>query len=319
MCDNSAYEHNNNYYVMKKNIILLSIFSFLLAACNSGNPAESAVKKMVEAFHNNDIDGVKKYYVLYEGLDERIQGLMDENDGRLWDQVEIRQSVMRTTHGGVKDGECYVLAKVTLRNGESVQGEFCVRKQENGDWKIVGDLERDPVRFHNDITTGDDHSSGKHPVLGNLLEAYQELDARYMDSKDVENALKDDIEDIIGNELPLGTNESQGIKISKATVHSVSAGRGKLSVLFELTPADPDAYRKYLNSHRTITGGSSAFLYYSFNSDEGVMKASVSSCYRDDQIVALLEIYHNRVNMWSRLKTINMIDYNTYEMMSRRR
>ena len=49
------------------------------------------------------------------------------------------------------------------------------------------------------------------------------------------------------------------------------------------------------------------------------MKASVSSCYRDDQIVALLEIYHNRVNMWSRLKTINMIDYNTYEMLTRRR
>ena len=51
---------------MKKNIILLSIFSLLLAACNLGNPAERAVKKMVEAFHNNDIDGVKKYYVLYE-------------------------------------------------------------------------------------------------------------------------------------------------------------------------------------------------------------------------------------------------------------
>lgn len=305
-------------YCMKKSIILLSLFCLLLSACNTRNPAEGAVEKLVEAFHNNDIDGVKKYYVLYEGLDERIQSLMDENDGRLWDQVEIQNSVMRTTHDGIKDGECYVLANVTYRNGESTQGEFCVRKQENGDWKIVGDLERDSVRFHNDITTGDDHSSGKHPVLGNLLETYQELDVRNMDNRDVESALKDDIEDIIGNELPLGTNESQGVKISKATVHSVSSGRNKLSVLFELTPADPDAYRKYVNSHRTFGGGSSAFICYSFNSDEGVMKASVSSCYRDDQIVALLEIYHNRVNMWSRLKTINMIDYNTYEMLSRR-
>ena len=303
---------------MKKNLILLSLFSLFLSACSSEHPAEGAVKKLVEAFHNNDIDGVKKYYVLYEGLDERIQSLMDDNDGRLWDQVEIQNSVMRTTHDGVKDGECYVLVNVTLRNGQSNQGEFCVRKQENGDWKIVGDLEKDPARFENDITKKDDHSSGKHPVLGNLLESYQKLDVRFMDSKDVENALKDDIDDIIGNELPLGTNESQGIKISKATVKSVSSGRNVLSVLFELTPADPDAYRKYVNAHRTFSGGSNAFLYYSFNSDEGVMDVSVSSCYRDDQIHALLEIHHNRVNMWSRLKTINMIDYNTYEMLSRR-
>lgn len=304
---------------MKKNIILLSIFSLLLAACNLGNPAERAVEKAVEAFHNNDIEGVKKYYAFPEGLTEYFQGMMNDDAGRLWDQVEILQSVMRTTHDGIKDGECYVLVNVTLRNGQSNQGEFCVRKQENGDWKIVGDLERDPVRFQNDITKKDDDSSSKHPVLGNLLEAYQELDVRNMDNKDVERTLKDDIDDIIGNELPLGTNESQGIKISKATVKSVSSGRNVLSVLFELTPADPDAYRKYVNAHRTFSGGSNAFLYYSFNSDEGVMKASVSSCYRDDQIVALLEIYHNRVNMWTKLKTINMIDYSTYEMLTRRR
>ena len=120
---------------------LLALLGLLLTGCGSENPAESVVKKAVEAFHNNDIEGVKKYLDLFEGLDERIQGLMDNNDGRLWDQVEILQSVMRTTYDGVKDGECYVLANVTLRNGESNQGEFCVRKQENGVWKVVGDLE----------------------------------------------------------------------------------------------------------------------------------------------------------------------------------
>lgn len=298
---------------------LLALLGLLLTGCGSGNPAESVVKKAVEAFHNNDIEGVKKYYAFPEGLTEHFQGLIDDNYGLLWDQVEILQSVMRTTYDGVKDGECYVLVNVTLRNGESTKGEFCVRKQENGEWKIVGDLETDPVRFENDITKKEEHLSGKHPVLGNLLEAYQELDVRNMDDRDVESALKDDIEDIIGNELPLGTNESQGIKITKATVKSVSSGRNQLSVLFELTPADPEAYRKYANSRRTIIGGSNAFIYYSFNSDEGVMDVSVSSCNHDDHAVALLRIFHNRVNMWTKLKTIDMIDNNTYEMLTRRR
>lgn len=302
---------------MKKNFLLI-MFGLLLAGCGSGNPAESVVKKAVEAFHNNDIAGVKKYCDISEEYAEKVQEWMDNNHEWLWDKVEIEKSVMRTTYDGVKDGECYVLANVTLRNGETERIEFRVEKKGDGTWKIEGDPEKDPSRFENDITQTAETPTGKHPVLGNVLNKYQEMDVRYMEKKDIENAMKDDIEEIIGNELPLGSNESQGITIAKAVIHSVIPDSHTLRILFNLEPADPDAFRRYIDSQRTWGGGSLAFLYYAFESDLGVMKASCSKSYGNYEINALLEVRHNRIGMWKKLKYISMIDYSTYETLSRK-
>lgn len=302
---------------MKKNFLLI-MFGLLLAGCGSGNPAESVVKKAVEAFHNNDIEGVKKYCDISEEEAEQVQEWMDNNHEWLWDKVEIEKSVMRTTYDGVKDGECYVLANVTLRNGETERMEFRVEKKGDGTWKIEGDPEKDPSRFENDITQTAETPTGKHPVLGNVLNKYQEIDVRYMEKKDIENAMKDDIEEIIGNELPLGSNESQGITIARVVICSVIPDNHTLRILFNLEPADPDAFHRYIDSQRTWGGSSNAFLYYAFESDSGVMKASCSKSYGNYEINALLEVHHNRVGMWKKLKYISMIDYEKYNMLSRK-
>lgn len=297
---------------------LLALFCLLITACSSGNPAEDIVKKAVEAFHNNDIDGVKKYYDISEEYAEQVQDWMDNNREWLWDKVEIEKSVMRTTYDGVKDGKCYVLANVTLRNGETTRMEFRVEKKGDGTWIIEGDPEKDPSRFENDITQTADTPTGKHPVLGNVLNKYQEMDVRYMEKKDIEDAMKDDIEEIIGNELPLGSNESQGITIARAVIHSVIPDSHTLRILFNLEPTDPDALRRYIDSNRTWGGGNIAFLYYAFESDLGIMKVSCNRGLPNYEVHALLVVRHNRIGMWKKLKDISMIDYSTYETLSRK-
>ena len=51
---------------MKKNIILLSIFSLLFMSCGSDYPSspEEVLKKGIEAIHDNDIVEVNRFFYL---------------------------------------------------------------------------------------------------------------------------------------------------------------------------------------------------------------------------------------------------------------
>ena len=305
---------------LKGNVLLLSSLALLMIGCSSDavSDAESVLKKGVEAVHNNDVAGVKKYFNLSDEEFSYIKQAMDDNDGNLWDKVDIEKSVLRTTYDGEKDGECYVLCKLTLRDGNVFHGEIKLMKAE-GTWIISPGFEDDPARFQNDVTEKDDTSKDKHPIFGNLLESYAKLDTRYMKKEDIAYELNKEIEEIIGNEIMLGKKESEGVKISKAKIHSVIPGSSEMSVMVDLEPEDPDEYANYLNAHRGIGGLISAYLYYSFSSDKGVMDIGVISCHSASEIRALLRVRHNRVSMWKDLKCMDMISSQEYEKLDRMR
>lgn len=305
---------------MKKNVLLLTSFALLMIGCSSdaASDAESVLKRGIEAVHNNDAAGVMKYFNLDDEEFSIIKQAMDDNDGNLWDKVEIEKSVLRTNYEGEKDGECYVLCKLTLRDGNVLHGELKIIKAE-GKWIISPAFEDDPARFQNDVTEKDDTSKDKHPILGNLLDAYAKLDTRYMKREDITNELSKEIEEVIGNEIMLVKKESEGVNIAKATIYSVTPGSSEMGVLIDLEPEDPDEYTKYLNAHRGIGGLISAFLFYSFSSDAGVMDIGVISCHSPSEIRALLRVRHNRVNMWKDLKCMDMISSQEYEKLDRMR
>lgn len=305
---------------MKKSVLLLTSFALLMIGCSSDavSDAESVLKKGVEAVHNNDAAGVKKYFNLGDEEFAVIKQAVDDNDGNLWDKVEIERSVLRTTIDGEKDGECYVLCKLTLRDGNVFHGEIKLMKAE-GTWIIFPGFEDEPARFQNDVTEKDVTSKDKHPIFGNLLDAYAKLDTRYMKKEDIANELSKEIEEIIGNEIMLGKKESEGVTISKANIHSVIPGSSEMSVMVDLEPEDPDEYANYLNAHRGIGGLISAYLYYSFSSDKGVMDIGVISCHSPSEIRALLRVRHNRVSMWKDLKYMDMISSQEYEKLDRMR
>jgi len=303
---------------LKKNVLLLTSFAFLMIGCSSdaASDAESVLKKGVEAVHNNDVAGVKKYFNLSDEEFVNIKQVMDDNDGNLWDKVEIEKSVLRTTYEGEKDGECYVLCKLTLRDGNVFHGELKLMKAE-GKWIISPAFEDDPARFENDITEKENTPKDKHPIFGNLLDAYAKLDTRYMEKEDIANELSEEIEEIIGNEIMLVNKESQGVSFSKATIYSVTPGSSEMAVLIDLEPENPDEYAKYLDAHRGIGGHISAFLFYSFSSDAGVMDIGVISCHSPSEIRALLRVRHNRVGMWKDFKCMDMISSQEYEKLDK--
>lgn len=304
---------------LKKSVLLLTSLSLLMIGCSSDatSDAESVLKKGVEAVHNNDAAGVKKYFNLADEEFVVIKQAMDDNDGDLWDKVEIEKSVLRTTYDGEKDGECYVLCKLTLRDGNVLHGETKLIKAEKT-WLISLAFEDDPARFQNDITQKDDDTpKGQHPIFGNLLDAYARLDTRYMKKEDIANELNKEIDEIIGNEIMLVNKKSEGVTITKAKIHSVIPGSSEMSVMIDLEPEDPDEYANYLNTHRGIGGIISAFLFYSFSSDAGVMDIGVISCHSPSEIRALLRVRHNRVSMWKDLKCMDMISSQEYEKLDK--
>lgn len=303
-----------------KRCVIFILVCIVMAGCGSSSEPENILRKGVEALHNNDIEGVKKYFDIDEDRLELTKNNIDENSGWLWDKVEIEKSVLRSNYDGQKDAICYVLANLTLRNGQTVHGEFRLNKKEDGAWKIFGDFEDDPVRFVNDITQTADTPKGQHPVLGDVLNAYEKLDVRFISSEDFKREMKESGDAIIGNEIPLGGKESQGVKISKAVVYSVGPGAsGDLSVLFDLIPEDPNFVKNYPGATKAWGGGYIGVnLYCTFNSDEGVIDQAAIVSHDGKSIRALMRVHHNRIGMWRNLKYINMISKNDYEKLTRR-
>ena len=302
---------------MKKGVIFILV-CIVMAGCGGSSEPENILRKGVEALHNNDIEGVKKYFDIDEEHLELTKNNIDENSGRLWDKVEIERSVLRSNYDGQKDAICYVLGNLTFRNGQTGRGEFRLNKKEDGSWKIVGDFEDDPARFVNDITQTADTPKGKHPVLGDVLDTYEKLDVRFMNREDFKREMKESGDAIIGNEIPLGGKESQGVKISKAVVYSVEPGAGSdLSVLFDLIPEDPNFVQSYPGVTKAWGGGyNGVYLYCTFNSDEGVIDQAAIVSRDGKSIRALMRVRHNRIGMWRNLKYISMIDAKSYEILT---
>lgn len=302
---------------MKRSVIFILV-CIVMAGCAGSSEPENILRRGVEALHNNDIEGVMKYFDIDEDRLELTKNNIDENNGWLWDKVEIEKSVLRSNYDGEKDAICYVLGNLTLRNGQTVRGEFRLNKKEGGSWKIVGDFEEDPARFENDITQTADTPKGKHPVLGDVLDAYEKLDVRFMNIEDFKREMKESGDAIIGNEIPLGGKESQGVKISKAVVYSVGPGAGSdLSVLFDLIPEDPNFVQNYPSATKAWGGGyNGVYLYCTFNSDEGVIDQAAIVSHDGKSIRALMRVRHNRIGMWRNLKYISMIDAKSYEILT---
>ena len=302
---------------MKRSVIFILV-CIVMAGCAGSSEPENILRRGVEALHNNDIEGVMKYFDIDEDRLELTKNNIDENNGWLWDKVEIEKSVLRSNYDGEKDAICYVLGNLTLRNGQTVRGEFRLNKKEDGSWKIVGDFEEDPARFEIDITQTADTPKGKHPVLGDVLDAYEKLDVRFMNIEDFKREMKESGDAIIGNEIPLGGKESQGVKISKAVVYSVGPGAGSdLSVLFDLIPEDPNFVQNYPGATKAWGGGyNGVYLYCTFNSDEGVIDQAAIVSHDGKSIRALMRVRHNRIGMWRNLKYISMIDAKSYEILT---
>ena len=302
---------------MKRSVIFILV-CIVMAGCGGSSEPENILRRGGEALHNNDIEGVMKYFDIDEDRLELTKNNIDENSAWLWDKVEIERSVLRSNYDGEKDAICYVLGNLTLRNGQTVRGEFSLNKKEGGSWKIVGDFEEDPARFENDITQTADTPKGKHPVLGDVLDAYEKLDVRFMNIEDFKREMKESGDAIIGNEIPLGGKESQGVKISKAVVYSVGPGAGSdLSVLFDLIPEDPNFVQNYPSATKAWGGGyNGVYLYCTFNSDEGVIDQAAIVSRDGKSIRALMRVRHNRIGMWRNLKYISMIDAKSYEILT---
>ena len=103
-----------------KRCVIFILVCIVMAGCGSSSEPENILRKGVEALHNNDIEGVKKYFDIDEDRLELTKNNIDENSGWLWDKVEIEKSVLRSNYDGQKDAICYVLANLTLRNGQRV-------------------------------------------------------------------------------------------------------------------------------------------------------------------------------------------------------
>ena len=123
---------------MKKNIILLSIFSLLFMSCGSDYPSspEEVLKKGIEAIHDNDIVEVNRFFYLGNWNDvKHIKLRMKDDDGYLPDRIEIIEvGPVSVDHDG--NERCSIHAKTTRRDGFEEVYQYTLEKSGSGKWKI---------------------------------------------------------------------------------------------------------------------------------------------------------------------------------------
>lgn len=300
-----------------KNIILLALFCIVLISCGGTSEIESIVKKGVEAMHNNDAASLEKYFGYDEYTIESYRKRMERDDGNLMDKVEIRKSVIQRNSEGEKDSEGYVLADLTYRNGQTVLAEFVLAKYE-GKWIIVGEPQTDPNDFENDVTQTDKTPMGRHPIFGDVLNEFEKLDSKYMSTDSVDEILKKYTTEIIGREVPMKHDTSEGVRILKATIIEVGSDIGnRLRFVIDLTPEDANLIRHRYETENTawrIHNG--FFIYYTCHSDDGILYTNPIHCYDGKTLHITIVVPHNRIGMWRNLKYINMISKNDYEHLT---
>ena len=270
--------------------------------------AENILKKGIEALHNNDFEGVNKYFNLYdEDFANHIRRQMEENDSRLYDQIEVLQSVWWPAIPDVVDERCHVLANMTDRRGRTEKGEFTLTKDSSKKWKIHYSFETTPRYWNNDITQTVDVPRGKHPIFGNMLDTFEKIDVRYLEKEQIVERMKESAEEAMGNEVPV-TGESRGLKVASATVSSWNINSGmNLNVVVDLEPEDPN-YIKSLGRRHSLP-----MFYCLFCSSEGTISKGVAMAQRNEEILTVaLPVWHNHIGAWRKLKYIEMVDIGEY-------
>lgn len=126
--------------IMRKYFVLLSLFSLMLAACNSGasypSDPETVLRKGIEALNEKSLKDVNRYFALEEWEDvlKYKEGLKDDQ----YSPCRI-EKVLKTEFTSSKDNEddmCGIAAKVIRRDGVEEELEFVLVKSPSERWKI---------------------------------------------------------------------------------------------------------------------------------------------------------------------------------------
>lgn len=126
--------------IMRKYFVLLSLFSLMLAACNSGasypsNP-ETVLRKGFEALNEKSLKDVNRYFALEEWQDVlKYKEGMDDGQQLSFRIEKVLKTEFKSSHGN-EDDMCGITAKVIRQDGFEENLEFALIKSPSGRWKI---------------------------------------------------------------------------------------------------------------------------------------------------------------------------------------